>query len=339
MRDHQDVVIGVVQLINKKRDPKAVLQPVSLVDEQVISFTVGRRGSRRARSPARPRWPSRTPSSSSDIRKLFDEFVHAAVTAIEQRDPTTSGHSERVAMLTVGLAEKVDAAHDRPLRRDCASRATRSRSCATPRCSTTSARSRSRRSTCGKGKKLYAGADDRDPPALRLHPQDASRPSTCGPGSRRSSPGAPARTTSRRSTRSTRGGAPRRSACSRRCSSANEPTVVEEESFRALMNLPTRRFASFEDAGGLPGGGLGRGALPDRGGGRGALDPQGQPVRRGAPRDREPRHAHLRVPAEDPVDGRARGASPRSPGPTTRSSTARATRAGSRRRRSRCSPG
>jgi HD-GYP domain-containing protein (c-di-GMP phosphodiesterase class II) len=35
--------------------------------------------------------------------------VSAAVTAIEQRDPTTSGHSGRVAKLTVALAERVDA--------------------------------------------------------------------------------------------------------------------------------------------------------------------------------------------------------------------------------------
>ena len=39
MRDHENAVIGVVQLINKKRDRHAVLQPVALVDEQVIPFT------------------------------------------------------------------------------------------------------------------------------------------------------------------------------------------------------------------------------------------------------------------------------------------------------------
>lgn len=42
------------------------------------------------------------------IRLLFEGFVGAAVTAIESRDPTTSGHSFRVAELTVGLAETVD---------------------------------------------------------------------------------------------------------------------------------------------------------------------------------------------------------------------------------------
>jgi HD-GYP domain-containing protein (c-di-GMP phosphodiesterase class II) len=44
------------------------------------------------------------------ISELFEGFVKASVTAIESRDPTTSGHSFRVADLTVGLAEVVDGA-------------------------------------------------------------------------------------------------------------------------------------------------------------------------------------------------------------------------------------
>jgi response regulator RpfG family c-di-GMP phosphodiesterase len=43
-----------------------------------------------------------------DIEKLFEGFVNAAVNAIEARDPSTSGHSGRVALLTVGLAEAVN---------------------------------------------------------------------------------------------------------------------------------------------------------------------------------------------------------------------------------------
>jgi len=43
-----------------------------------------------------------------DIEKLFEGFVQASVTAIEARDPSTSGHSSRVADLTVGLAEVVN---------------------------------------------------------------------------------------------------------------------------------------------------------------------------------------------------------------------------------------
>lgn len=51
-----------------------------------------------------------------DIERLFEGFVTAAVTAIESRDPTTSGHSFRVATLTTGLAEMVDRAGEGPYR-------------------------------------------------------------------------------------------------------------------------------------------------------------------------------------------------------------------------------
>jgi response regulator RpfG family c-di-GMP phosphodiesterase len=51
-----------------------------------------------------------------EITNLFEGFVDASVTAIEARDPTTSGHSRRVATLTVALAQKVDAIDSGPLR-------------------------------------------------------------------------------------------------------------------------------------------------------------------------------------------------------------------------------
>jgi HD-GYP domain-containing protein (c-di-GMP phosphodiesterase class II) len=47
---------------------------------------------------------------------LFEGFVRAAVTAIETRDPATSGHSFRVANLTVALAEAVDRVDSGPYR-------------------------------------------------------------------------------------------------------------------------------------------------------------------------------------------------------------------------------
>ncbi len=43
-----------------------------------------------------------------DIERLFESFVNASVTAIEARDPSTSGHSQRVATLTTGLAIAVN---------------------------------------------------------------------------------------------------------------------------------------------------------------------------------------------------------------------------------------
>ncbi len=113
MKDHHDVVIGVVQLINKKREPAAVLQSASLVDDQVISFTtVDRHLVESLASQAAVAFENA--DLIGRIRKLFDDFVHAAVSAVELRDPPTSGHSGRVAELTCALAERVDAVSSGP---------------------------------------------------------------------------------------------------------------------------------------------------------------------------------------------------------------------------------
>ncbi len=40
-----------------------------------------------------------------DIENLFAGFIKAAVTAIDRRDPTTSGHSVRVTELTCDMAD------------------------------------------------------------------------------------------------------------------------------------------------------------------------------------------------------------------------------------------
>jgi HD-GYP domain-containing protein (c-di-GMP phosphodiesterase class II) len=115
MRDHQGQVIGVVQLINKKRDPHSRLVPISLVEEQVVPFT-----------PVDEQLVTSLASQAAvalenarlikDVKSLFNSFVSASVTAIESRDPTTSGHSSRVAALTVALAETVDKLEDGPFK-------------------------------------------------------------------------------------------------------------------------------------------------------------------------------------------------------------------------------
>jgi HD-GYP domain-containing protein (c-di-GMP phosphodiesterase class II) len=51
-----------------------------------------------------------------EISRLFEGFVKASVVAIESRDPTTAGHSERVASLTVGLAECTESTPSGPFK-------------------------------------------------------------------------------------------------------------------------------------------------------------------------------------------------------------------------------
>ena len=45
---------------------------------------------------------------TASIRKLFEDFARAAIVAVEQRDPTTAGDSNRVSALSVTLASLVD---------------------------------------------------------------------------------------------------------------------------------------------------------------------------------------------------------------------------------------
>jgi HD-GYP domain-containing protein (c-di-GMP phosphodiesterase class II) len=113
MRDHKDVVIGVVQLINKKRDAGAVLQPVAMVDEEVIPFAaVDEELVTSLASQAAVAYENTL--LIQKLKSLFESFVKASVVTIEKRDPATSGHSGRVATLTVALAQKVDAATTAP---------------------------------------------------------------------------------------------------------------------------------------------------------------------------------------------------------------------------------
>jgi HD-GYP domain-containing protein (c-di-GMP phosphodiesterase class II) len=102
-----DEVIGVIQLINKKRDAGQKLTSRGDVDAQVIPFDE-RSEELLSMLAAQAGVSLETAILYGDIRKLFEGFVKASVEAIESRDPTTSGHSRRVADLTVSLAKVVD---------------------------------------------------------------------------------------------------------------------------------------------------------------------------------------------------------------------------------------
>ena len=107
MRNHHDEVIGALQLINRKRDPGVKLTSHEIVDRQVVPYS--RRTVEIVNALAGQAAVSIENSLLyQSIEQLFEGFVRASVTAIEQRDPTTFGHSERVATMTVGLAEVVD---------------------------------------------------------------------------------------------------------------------------------------------------------------------------------------------------------------------------------------
>ena len=107
MKTGKGEVLGVLQLINCKRNAKARLGNATDVRRWVHPFPerAVRLGLSLASQAAVAYENSRL---YQDIANLFDGFVNAAVKAIEQRDPTTSGHSQRVCAMTVALAEAVD---------------------------------------------------------------------------------------------------------------------------------------------------------------------------------------------------------------------------------------
>jgi HD-GYP domain-containing protein (c-di-GMP phosphodiesterase class II) len=107
MKNGRGEVIGVLQLINCKANPAARLADSKAVKKEVQPFPD--RAVRFAFSLASQAAVAYENSRLyQDIEALFEGFVKAAITAIEQRDPTTSGHSQRVSSMTVGLAEVVD---------------------------------------------------------------------------------------------------------------------------------------------------------------------------------------------------------------------------------------
>ena len=100
-------VIGVIQLLNRKRDFDANLLTPKDFEQQVVPFNakdiehveIVAQQSGIALENAR---------LHGEIQDLFDGFVDASITIIEQRDPTTSGHSHRVAAMTMDLARIVN---------------------------------------------------------------------------------------------------------------------------------------------------------------------------------------------------------------------------------------
>ncbi|APR84128.1 GAF domain protein [Minicystis rosea] len=108
-------VIGVIQLINKKRDPDKKLLAPEDVAEQVISFD-DRSEQLLATLASQAGIALENAILNTEIQRMLEGFVRASVEAIESRDPTTSGHSRRVAELTVGLARAVELSPSGPYR-------------------------------------------------------------------------------------------------------------------------------------------------------------------------------------------------------------------------------
>ncbi|MCA2958895.1 MAG: hypothetical protein IOD12_01495 [Silvanigrellales bacterium] len=106
LRTPSEEVVGFILLVNRRVTPGVFLDGRPDVDRYVGEFNSHDLNILEALANQAGVSIDHT-RLIQDLKTVFESFVEASVVAIESRDPTTKGHSERVATLTCGLAEAV----------------------------------------------------------------------------------------------------------------------------------------------------------------------------------------------------------------------------------------
>jgi HD-GYP domain-containing protein (c-di-GMP phosphodiesterase class II) len=107
MLDHLGHLVGVLAFVNRKSDPSVRIATKEDADRYVLPY--GDREVRLAHSLASQAAVSiENARLHVQIERILESVVKAAVSAIDQRDATSAGHSLRVAALTTGIAEAVE---------------------------------------------------------------------------------------------------------------------------------------------------------------------------------------------------------------------------------------
>jgi HD-GYP domain-containing protein (c-di-GMP phosphodiesterase class II) len=107
MKSREGDIIGVIQLINKKRDITAVLGSPETVEKGVVAFDafdeefVESLASQAGICIEKARL-------YDDIEKMFEGLVNSFTLALERRNRTTYGHCMRVAKYAVAIAEAIN---------------------------------------------------------------------------------------------------------------------------------------------------------------------------------------------------------------------------------------
>lgn len=101
MCNHDNDIIGVVQLINAKETDTGQVIPFPLKAQEL------------AKSLASQAAVALTNNLLiADLKNLLDAFIQSIAIAIDEKSPYTGGHVRRVAGLTMNIAEKINEAHD-----------------------------------------------------------------------------------------------------------------------------------------------------------------------------------------------------------------------------------
>ena len=104
MKNHEDEVIGVLQLINAKDRQTGATVPFSEADQRLAESLA---------SQAAVALTNR--QLINQLEGLFESFISLINAAIDDKSPYTGGHCQRVPILTMMLAEAVNDTNDGPL--------------------------------------------------------------------------------------------------------------------------------------------------------------------------------------------------------------------------------
>ena len=105
MRDHENEIIGVLQLLNRKDPVSGAVMTFSDADQRLAESLA---------SQAAIALTNR--SLIQQLEQLFESFINVLNTAIDEKSPYTGGHCQRVPALTMMLAEAVNDTSEGPLK-------------------------------------------------------------------------------------------------------------------------------------------------------------------------------------------------------------------------------
>jgi len=105
MRNHENEVIGVLQLLNAKNQQSGEIVPFSKDDQQLLESLA---------SQAAIALTNR--HLIDQLEELFEAFIQLINTAIDDKSPYTGGHCARVPALTMMLADAVTRTSSGPLK-------------------------------------------------------------------------------------------------------------------------------------------------------------------------------------------------------------------------------
>lgn len=101
LRNHENDVIGVLQLLNAKDQETGEIKSFSADSEDLIEGLASQAAIAISKI-----------SLISDMENLFEAFVKVMATAIDEKSPTTGGHIRRVANLTLTMAKVINQKKD-----------------------------------------------------------------------------------------------------------------------------------------------------------------------------------------------------------------------------------